>query len=394
LAILTTTPSTVLFRLSAGADDRGAAIDAAASALAAGRLAVLPTETVYGVGASAASAEGVAALTAATSAGGLAPVRPAAWHAPSYEVAREILRPTAPIHRRLMSRLLPGPVTFLLVKPREELEQIRERLGAIPGTLHDGREIAVRIPDQAVGRAVLESAWKSRAPVVAQGVAAAGWGTGHRLDEESIKSMLSGERPVGAVLDDGPTRYGGPSTTVRLKPDGWYEIVVAGAIPERIVRRQLERTVLFVCTGNTCRSPMAETIAMHLARPAREAPGLKVSTIFRSAGITAGGGEPAAQEAFRALQRMRIDPAHLAHHRSRELTRQAIAEAEIIYAMTGAHARAVIAMDPTAAPRVQVLDPEGKDIPDPLGHSLEVYSGTAERLVEAIRHRLHELEVL
>jgi protein-tyrosine phosphatase len=152
--------------------------------------------------------------------------------------------------------------------------------------------------------------------------------------------------------------------------------------------------ILFVCTGNTCRSPMAETIAMHLARPAREAAGPKVSTIFRSAGMSAAAGEPATPEAIRALSRLRVDPVHLIHHRSHELSRQALAEAEVIYAMTASHARAVAAMDPTAAARTQLVDPSGQDIPDPIGHPQEVYTRTAERLMEAIRQRLAELEVV
>lgn len=390
---MTTTPSSTLFRLSgATAEERSAAVEAAVAALAAGKLVVLPTETVYGVAASAASADGLAALAAATSPAGT-PTRPAAWHAPTLEIAGAALRPESPVHRRLMSRLLPGPITFLLVRPTEDLEAMRGRIGALPGTLHDGREIAVRVPSHPVAHAVLQAAWKAGIPVVAQGVAAAGWGAGHRLDDDALRAMQANDR-VGAILDDGPTRYGGPSTTVRLKTDGGYEIVVAGAVPERIVRRQLERTVLFVCTGNTCRSPMAEAIAIHLARPSRAVGGPKVSTIFRSAGSGTAGGEPVSPEALRALERLHIDPTPVSRHRSRELTRAMIQDAEVIYAMTAAHARAVLAIDPSAADRVQVLDPEGKDIPDPIGGPVEVYTRTAERLAETIRHRLMELEVL
>src|SRR5690606_35252067 len=69
--LLTTTPSSTLFRLSgATAEERSAAVEAAVAALAAGKLVVLPTETVYGVAASAASADGLAALAAATSPAG------------------------------------------------------------------------------------------------------------------------------------------------------------------------------------------------------------------------------------------------------------------------------------------------------------------------------------
>ena len=68
-----------------------------------------------------------------------------------------------------------------------------------------------------------------------------------------------------------------------------------------------------------------------------------------------------------------------------------IAGADVIYTMTSHHADAVRAMDPSAAPRVQTLDPQG-DVPDPIGMPQDVYDQTAHRLGELIARRLQELE--
>ena len=81
----------------------------------------------------------------------------------------------------------------------------------------------------------------------------------------------------------------------------------------------------------------------------------------------------------------------LAAHRSRELTRELIAEADVILAMTRNHLAAINAIDPTAARKAATLDPEGADVPDPIGSPLSVYTETAERIRALARRRLQEL---
>jgi len=68
---------------------------------------------------------------------------------------------------------------------------------------------------------------------------------------------------VDLIFDAGPTDYSKPSTILRVGQDR-YTIVRSGIYDERIIDRMLRTTLLFVCSGNTCRSPMAEAIARHL----------------------------------------------------------------------------------------------------------------------------------
>ena len=129
---------------------------------------------------------------------------------------------------------------------------------------------------------------------------------------------------------------------------------------------------------------MAEAIARELLarRPIDEPP-----VTVLSAGTTAMDGEPVAAEARIAVESLEMP---FTKFRSALLSRQLIAEADAIYAMTRAHARAVLAIDPGAESKVRVLDPDGGDVPDPIGAPQAVYTQTARRIRDLIERRIQE----
>jgi len=138
-------------------------------------------------------------------------------------------------------------------------------------------------------------------------------------------------------------------------------------------------SLLLVCTGNTCRSPMAEVLAKQVLQ---DQPGVVVG----SAGVFAGEGQPASAEAIEAMDAMGLD---LSGHRSRALTADLIDQVDQIYTMTESHRRSVLAQAPQAASKMQRLDPHA-DISDPIGASLEVYQTTADQIRRALEYRLTE----
>jgi protein-tyrosine-phosphatase len=150
-----------------------------------------------------------------------------------------------------------------------------------------------------------------------------------------------------------------------------------GKLLTRSVSTQPARPLLlFVCSGNTCRSAMAEAIA-------RTAPNAGQWRIA-SAGLTAQLGATMATEAMAALTEIGIP---VNGHKARTLTPELITEAETVYCMTASHRDAVLTLAPNAVDKTVCLDPDG-DVPDPHGKPQAAYTDSAVRLREVITQRL------
>ena len=133
--------------------------------------------------------------------------------------------------------------------------------------------------------------------------------------------------------------------------------------------------VLFVCTGNICRSPMAEYLARDLAGDRAR---------FTSAGTIAIDGHPPSPGAVAAMAEIGID---LRLHGARPLEEALAAQPDIVFCMTGLHRKAV---SRAAGPgvRVELLDPGGGEIDDPYGMDTDDYRRSRDEIAGALRARL------
>ncbi|MFH1686067.1 MAG: low molecular weight protein arginine phosphatase [bacterium] len=148
-------------------------------------------------------------------------------------------------------------------------------------------------------------------------------------------------------------------------------------------------TILFVCTGNTCRSPMAEGALRMLLD--KERPG-RAEVI--SAGIAAGEGFPAT---FYAQEAALVWDVDISGHQSQPLTSRLVGRADLIFAMSPRHHRQVLRLDPDAADRTFLFksfpdnSPDGDGVEDPIGQPLDRYNQAFLEIGEWLGRHLDEI---
>jgi L-threonylcarbamoyladenylate synthase len=261
--------------------------------------------------------------------------------------------PPTPAEHALANRLWPGPV----------------------GWVHDDSRFPAWVPSHGALAAVLAIRQAPLALFELNG--------GQPVDPAALPESIA------LVVADGPARPG-PVTLLRPNDTRWT-ITRTGVLSEQDIRTALARKIVFVCTGNTCRSPMAEGL---FKRRLAERIGCAVDElpargfVVNSAGIAALVGDPATVESADALREFGVD---LSAHRSRPASADLIARADDVIAMTRSHLLTLAGKYPVVGGSLRLLCGPDGDLDDPIGGGLDVYRSCAATICRHVDRLITEM---
>ncbi len=348
----------------------------AVQALVEGRLVALPAETAYHVFASGLRPQAVEQLCKLAE---QQQTRRPCIFLRSPQEALDYSPSLSVVASRMVQRGWPGPLVLELPADQEQSlasnlpQQVRESL------LVDGRFLPQRV---AAHEAIVQAMRLMPGPLVAASMVDP---QGQAVCDGSDAARRAGPS-VSVVINDGKTHYGGFASTVRVDGSA-CQIVAPGVIEEEAVQRLSQFIVLLVCTGNTCRSPMGETILRDLL--SKRFPDLfgekYPPALIASAGLSAFPGGPAAPEAVSVMKKRGLN---LQHHQSHSITERSLRHADLILTMTNSHRSAILERMPDLDSKVRLVSGSANDVSDPYGGSEEGYEACADQMEQYLQNWL------
>ncbi|MBU1912394.1 MAG: threonylcarbamoyl-AMP synthase [Candidatus Omnitrophica bacterium] len=320
-------------------------ISQAAIVLKNGGLVVFPTETVYGIAANALNKDTIDRLYEIKK---RPHDKPFSVHIADFDSLRQLEISLSKDAERVARRFWPGPLTLVAFNNKKE-------------------KIGLRMPDNMIAFLLIK---KAGVPVVAPSANLSG--NKPPVSVEEVLSEMDGH--VDMILDGGRARIGIESTVMDVteKP---FKILRQGAIPQK--EALTDYTLLFVCTGNSCRSVMAKGLMEKFVNEA----GLAEKVHVDSAGTSTFAGIGAAPNTVSVMREEGVD---VLGHIGKNINKDILKRSDIVFVMEKAHKDFIVNIMPEMDDKIRLLR-EGQDIPDPIGRSLEEYGNIRKVIKEEVQ---------